>query len=95
MLQVPPLAHNVEEVSALAQYFTLVAASRSHNSTQKRNRESNDQVSETQSATEKKIVAIKETSKAESLSPEVAKELSKNSAVSNDPSKGQNINLLF
>lgn len=88
MLQVPPLARNIEEASALAQYFTLVAASRNHQSAQKKAEAVTEQLAEAKPETVKPKEIKIESIKAEA-------NLSKNIDNSFDPSKGKNINILF
>lgn len=85
MLEVLPFARNIEEASALAQYFTLVAASRNHHSAQKKLDAVVDQLE----------IAKTETVKEKSVSRQTDSNLSKNFDESLDASKGQNINILF
>jgi signal-transduction protein with cAMP-binding, CBS, and nucleotidyltransferase domain len=88
MLQLPPLARNIEEVSTLAQYFTLVAASRNHNNAHKKSEAVAEQLTEAKSETVKSEEIKVEPQKA-------AADVAKNSDESFDPSKGQKINILF
>lgn len=85
MLEVLPFARNIEEASALAQYFTLVAASRNHHSAQKKLDAVVDQME----------VAKTETVKANTVARPTDSNLTKSFDEPLDPSKGQNINILF
>lgn len=84
-----PLARNIEEVSSLAQYFTLVAASRNH-SAQKEEYATN--ITTASAPSDKKVEPI--TPPPEKL-PKLEKKTTESSASSLDSNKGQNVDLLF
>lgn len=86
MAEFLPFARNIEEASALAQYFTLMAASRSHNAAKKKQTAEIDQLMLAKNLETKSLII--EADKAEkSLPRKIEKSL--------DPSKGQHINILF